>query len=233
MTLSIVVPTFQEAGRIGATVDAARALGGEVEIIVVDSGSGDGTADVARAHGARVIEADGRGRARQMNQGAAAATGDVLLFLHADTLLPADARSVIAAILADPAVAGGCFRLRFDDDHPVLRVSSALSGFGCRLFHYGDSAYFVRRTTFRDMGGFHAMPLLEDLDFWLRLNRGHRVVVAPAAVLTSARRFRHVGVVRQQALATLIVVLYLLGVGAPRLARLYHRFTRYRTPEVA
>jgi hypothetical protein len=83
------------------------------------------------------------------------------------------------------------------------------------------------------MGGFHPMPLLEDLDFWLRLNRGRRIVVARASVLTSARRFREVGVVRQQALATLIVLLYVLGVGAPRLARLYHRFTRFRTPEVA
>jgi hypothetical protein len=83
------------------------------------------------------------------------------------------------------------------------------------------------------MGGFHAMPLLEDLDFWLRLNRAHRVVVARASVVTSARRFKEVGVVRQQALGALIVLLYLLGVGPPRLARLYRRFTRSRTPEVA
>lgn len=233
MTLSIVLPTFQEARRIAATVDAARALGADVEIVVVDGGSSDGTAEIARRHGARVIEADGRGRARQMNQGAAAASGDVLLFLHADTILPPDARSAIAAILSDPAVAGGCFRLRFDDDHPVLRVSGALTRFGFRLFHYGDCAYFVRRTTFREMGGFHAMPLLEDLDFWLRLNRDHRVVVARASVLTSARRFKEVGVVRQQTLAALIVLLYMLGVGAPRLARFYHRFTKFRTAEVA
>ena len=233
MTLSIVVPTFQEAGRIAATVDAARRLGPDVEIIVVDGGSSDGTAEIARRRGARVIEAADRGRARQMNQGAASAAGDVLLFLHADTILPPDARNAIEDILSDPDVAGGCFRLRFDDDHVVLRVSSALSGLGFRLFHYGDSAYFVRRATFGEMGGFHAMPLLEDLDFWLRLNRRHRVVVARASVLTSARRFRHVGVVRQQALGTLIVMLYMLGVGAPRLARLYRRFTKFRTPEVA
>jgi rSAM/selenodomain-associated transferase 2 len=233
MKLSVVLPTFEEAGRIAATIDAARALGPDVEIIVVDSGSGDGTAEIARGQGARVIEAEERGRARQMNQGAAAANGDVLLFLHADTILPPDARGAIASVLSDPAVAGGCFRLRFDDDHPVLRVSSALTRFGFRLFHYGDCAYFVRRATFREMGGFNAMPLLEDIDFWLRLNRGHRVVVARASVLTSARRFKAVGVVRQQSLATLIVLLYMLGVGAPRLARLYHRFTRFRTPEVA
>ena len=233
MTLSIIVPTLEEAGPIGATIDAALALGSDVEVIVVDGGSDDGTAAIARRHGARVIEAADRGRARQMNQGAAAARGEVLLFLHADTILPTDAAAAIAAVLADGQVAGGCFRLRFDHDHLVLRLSSALSGLGFRLFHYGDSAYFVRRATFWEMGGFQAMPLLEDLDFWLRLNRAHRVAVAPATVLTSARRFRQVGVVRQQALGTLIVLLYLVGVGAPRLARLYHRFTRFRTAEVA
>jgi rSAM/selenodomain-associated transferase 2 len=233
MRLSIVVPTFQEGRRIGATVDAARALGSDVEIIVVDGGSSDDTAAVARHHGAWVVESADRGRASQMNQGAAVATGEVLLFLHADTILPPDARGAIADILSDSGVAGGCFRLRFDDDHPVLRVSSALSSLRFRLFHYGDCAYFVRRTTFREIGGFHVMPLLEDIDFWLRLNRHHRVEVAQASVLTSARRFREVGVLRQQALATSIVILYMLGVGAPRLARLYHRFTRFRTPEVA
>jgi rSAM/selenodomain-associated transferase 2 len=233
MRISIVVPTFQEARQIGATVATVQALGPDVEIIVVDAGSSDGTADIARRHGARVIEARERGRARQMNNGAAAATGDVLLFLHADTILPPDARSVMTAILSDPSVAGGCFRLRFDDDHPVLRLSSALSRYGCRLFHYGDCAYFVRRSIFGDMGGFHAMPFLEDIDFWLRLNRRHRVVVARASVLTSARRFREVGVVRQQALGILIVLLYMLGVGVPRLERLYHRLTKFRTPEVA
>ena len=233
MTLSVVVPAFQEAGCVGATVDAASGLGADVEIILVDGGSSDGTAAIARRHGARVIQANDRGRARQMNQGAVAASGDVLLFLHADTILPPDARREIDAILSDPAVAGGCFRLKFDHDHPLLRLSSALTRFGFRLFHYGDCAYFVRRTIYQEMGGFHAMPLLEDLDFWLRLTRRHRVVVARASVLTSARRFREVGVVRQQSLATLIVLLYVLGVGAPRLARLYHRFTRFRTPEVA
>jgi rSAM/selenodomain-associated transferase 2 len=233
VTLSIVVPSFQEGTGIAATVDAARALGGGVEIIVVDGGSSDRTVAVARRHGARVIHAVDRGRASQMNQGAAAATGEVLLFLHADTILPPDASRVIARILSDPAVAGGCFRLRFDDDHPVLRVSSALSSLKFSFFHYGDCAYFVRRQVFLEIGGFHVMPLLEDIDFWLRLNRRHRVVVARASVLTSARRFKEVGVLRQQALATAIVILYMLGVGVPRLARLYHRFTRFRTPEVA
>lgn len=232
MTLSVIVPTFQEEAGIAATLAAARAQGAGVELLVVDAGSTDGTKAIAAAHGARVVEAGERTRSAQMNQGAACATGDVLLFLHADTMLPRDAYTVIARTLADPAVAGGCFRLRFDDDHPVLRVSSFLSGFGCRLFHYGDSGYFVRRAVFRQMGGFRSMPFLEDIDFWLRLNRGRRVAVASASVLTSARRFREVGVVRQQTLAMLIVLLYVLGVEAPRLTRLYRRCTRARTPEV-
>lgn len=232
MTLSVVVPTFQEEAGIAATLGAVRRLGADVELVVVDAGSTDGTGQIAAAHGARVLSATERGRSPQMNQGAAETCGDALLFLHADTILPPDARTVIADILADPAVAGGCFRLRFDHDHPVLRASSFLSGFRYRLFHYGDSAYFVRRSVFRELGGFRSMSFLEDIDFWLRLNRRHKVVIAKASVLTSARRFRDVGVARQQMLGMLIVLLYMLGVGAPRLARLYRRYTRSRTPEV-
>jgi rSAM/selenodomain-associated transferase 2 len=230
--LSVIVPTFQEEAHIGATIDAVLALGADVESIVVDAGSSDRTTAIAAARGARVFPAAERGRAAQMNQGAAAATGDVLLFLHADTIVPADAHAAIVNILADARVAGGCFRLRFDDDHPVLRMSSALSGLGFRLFHYGDAGYFVRRSVFDEMRGFRAMPLLEDLDFWLRLTRRHRVVIAKPSVLTSARRFRDVGVVRQQTLGVVIAILFALGVGAPRLARLYRRHTRFRTPEV-
>ena len=179
-----------------------------------------------------VVQAAERGRSSQMNQGAATAAGEVLLFLHADTILSPDARRAINEVLADPTVAGGCFRLRFDDRHPVLRASSAMSRLGFRLFHYGDAGYFVRASVFHEMGGFRSMPLLEDLDFWLRLNRRYRVVMANASVLTSARRFRAVGVVRQQTLAGIIVILYMLGVGAPRLAQFYRRYTRPRTPEV-
>jgi rSAM/selenodomain-associated transferase 2 len=232
VTLSVVVPTFQEEAGIAATLGAIRRLGADVEVVVVDAGSTDRTVQVATAHGARVVDAVERGRSAQMNQGAAETKGDVLLFLHADTILPPEARTAIADILADPAVAGGCFRLRFDHDHPVLRVSSFLSGFRYRLFHYGDSGYFVRRSVFRELGGFHPMSFLEDIDFWLRLNRRHKVVIANTSVLTSARRFREVGVTRQQALGMLIVLLYTLGVDAPRLARLYRRYTRARTPEV-
>ena len=232
MTLSVVVPTFQEEAGIASTLGAVQRLGAGVEVVVVDAGSTDRTVEVAAAHGARVVSAIERGRSPQMNQGASETSGDVLLFLHADTILPSDARTTIAGILADPAVAGGCFRLRFDHDHPVLRISSFLSGFAYRLFHYGDSGYFVRRSVFRELGGFHPMSFLEDIDFWLRLNRRHKVVVAETSVLTSARRFRQVGVARQQALGTMIVLLYMLGVSAPRLAQLYRRYTRSRTPEV-
>jgi len=232
VTLSVIVPTFQEEAGIAATLGAVRRLGADVEIVVVDAGSTDRTVDIAAAHGARVVNATERGRSPQMNQGAAETSGDVLLFLHADTILPSDARAAVADVLADPAVAGGCFRLRFDHDHPVLRVSSFLSNFGYRLFHYGDSAYFVRRSVFRELRGFRPMSFLEDIDFWLRLNRRHKVVIAKTSVLTSARRFREVGVTRQQALGMIIVLLYMLGVEAPRLAQLYRRYTRSRTPEV-
>jgi rSAM/selenodomain-associated transferase 2 len=229
--ISIIIPAVNEAQGIGDTLAAIQLLSGDFEIIVVDGGSSDRTVAIARAMGVQVIESAQRGRASQMNLGARQARGDVFLFLHADTRLPPDACSAIARALARPGVIGGCFRLAFDHDHPVLRVSGFLSRFAFRLFHYGDAAYFVRREVFFELNGFRMLPLMEDLDFWLRLNRRHRTAITDATVLTSARRFREHGVIRQQSQGLMLVTLFLLGVAPSRLASIYYGRPQQQTTE--
>lgn len=220
MRLSVIIPTLNEGRGIGATLDALRSLDGELELIVADGASSDETVRIAEERGARVVAAP-RGRGAQMNAGAAAARGEVLLFLHADTRLPPGAGALIAGALARAEVAGGCFRLSFDRDHWLLGLCAFMSRFPFRFFHYGDQAYFVRAEVFRSMGGFREQPLMEDLDFWLRLRRTGREVVLPSAVVTSARRFVANGTLRQQLRNIALVVLYLCGVSAERAAKMY------------
>lgn len=224
MRVSIIIPTHDEIRGIRKSLAAVRRLEGDFEILVVDGLSDDGTAAAVRREGIACYPAP-RGRASQMNEGARRAAGSVLLFLHADTLLPETAHGSIERALADPAVGGGCFRLEYDDDHPLLRFSALLTRSTNRFVHYGDSAYFVRADLFDELGGYRPYPILEDLDLWTRLSRRTRLVVLDAAVTTSARRFARHGAVRQQLRNIFIVCLYLLGAHPERLERLY-RSTR-------
>lgn len=220
MTISIIIPTYNEAGCIAQALAAVRALPGEWEVLVVDGGSEDDTVRIARAAGARVVQGP-RGRGVQMNHGATLARGEVLLFLHADTRLPAEAHAAITAACADPALAGGCFRLSFDQDRGPLRVMGAVTRLPFRFLHYGDAAFFARAEVFRALGGYRPYPIMEDIDFWLRMRKAGPVSVLPARVVTSARRFVRKGVVRQEMVNVVLVILFLLGVSPLRLKRLY------------
>jgi rSAM/selenodomain-associated transferase 2 len=189
LSVSIIIPTLNEARRIADVVRHAQALG-DVEVIVADGGSSDGTPERAREAGARVIHA-ARGRGPQMDAGAAAATGDVLVFLHADTQLPEDAVDHIRAALTDQRVVGGNFFLRFV---PYTRTGLALTAFfhlRRRLFHAygGQSGIFVRREAFERLGGFGPLPVLEDKVFVEKLERAGRTRHLPTWAETSARRF--------------------------------------------
>ncbi|MGH7717604.1 MAG: TIGR04283 family arsenosugar biosynthesis glycosyltransferase [Gemmatimonadaceae bacterium] len=221
--ISIIIPTYNEAAGIAETLARLRMLDG-CEVVVVDGDSADDTVAIARSLGATVTSAS-RGRGIQMNHGATLAGGDILLFLHADTRLPDTADALIRAALREPAVIGGCFRLRFDDAHPVLRASAFLTRYSFRLFHYGDEAFFVRREVFEHLGGYRPFPLMEDLDLWLRMRRLGRLAVLAPPVIASARRFRRHGVVRQQLVGTVLVLLFLLGV-SPWVLKRYYDDTR-------
>ena len=219
--ISIIIPALNEAEAIRETLDAVARVGDEVEVIVVDGGSADGTAEVARAHGARVVTS-AKGRGAQIHAGALAARGDVLWFLHADTLAPADPASCIALALADPRAIGGNFRIRFDGDSGAARFLTWLYP-RLRLLGlaYGDSGIFVRRAAYERVGGFKPYPIFEDLDLLRALWRQGRFVQAESCVVTSSRRFEGRSFALTFARWSLLQCLYWLGVSPHTLARLY------------
>jgi rSAM/selenodomain-associated transferase 2 len=221
MRLAIIVPTLNEEDTVRRHLPAALAMADEV--IVSDGGSADGTLAVARALGARVIEGP-PGRGGQLNRGAAAATADVLLFLHADTTLPERGAERVREAVAGGAP-GGAFFLRFDVDRPMQRLGSRLINWRTRHLRVplGDQAQWATRETFDRLGGYRDWPVLEDLDFAQRLRRlpGFKLIEEP--VTTGARRFVEQGAVRTVATNWLIWGLFLCGVSPQRLARMYRQ----------
>lgn len=221
MSLSIVIPALNESSCIEATLDAVSRLASLREIIVVDGGSSDDTVRRAAGFSATVITAP-RGRGSQMRAGAEAATGDAILFLHADTLPPADASEQIAAALRDPGTVGGNFEIRFAGDFLAARFLTALYRYLAWLgLRYGDSGYFVRREAYEKVGGFRAYPIFEDLDLLRRLKRLGRFVRVDGVVTTSSRRFEGRSFLVIFLRWTFLQVLYWLGVSPLRLGRLY------------
>lgn len=189
--ISAVIPVLNEAARLPGVLRALAAIPEIVERIVVDAASADGSADLARAAGVTVLPARRRQRAAQLNQGAAAACGQVLLFVHADTLLAPGAGAAIAASLRDPRVVGGSFRRRFEPESALLACSSRLGDLRTRFWgaSFGDQAQFVRRGVFVRLGGFRDCRCAEDLDLARRLRRQGRLAVLGPPVRSSPRRF--------------------------------------------
>ena len=222
MKLSVIVPMLNEAASIAGTLVAIRAGAPEAEIVVVDGGSIDASIEEARPHCDVVLSAS-RGRARQMNAGAARASGDTLVFVHADTIVPTTFARDIEAALANPEVVGGRFDVRLDDPHPMCVLIGAMISLRSRISRTGtgDQAIFVRRRIFGALGGFPDMPICEDLDFARRLKRAGRVACLRSKVTTSARRWRKGGIVRTILRMWTIRLLYLAGVSPIRLARMY------------
>ncbi len=220
MKISVIIPALDEAKNILGSLDSIGRQRGEFEIIVVDGCSVDGTGDVARPY-ARVINSEERGRAIQMNVGARHACGEVLVFLHADSYLPHNGLSMLRSALLNPRIIGGTFTLKFDSKKILLRSIAFFTRFRCRFFHYGDQGIFVRRDIFEELGGFKQMPIMEDIDFLQRLRRRGRVTLIKQPVTTSARRFLRHGIIRQELLDIILVVLYLLGASPEKLSRWY------------
>ena len=221
-TLSIIIPTFNEAPSIGATLDALARLRGRVEVIVVDGGSHDRTAEIVCARGLSIIRSE-RGRGLQMHRGASAARGEVLWFLHADTIPGPDAAErIVEALGRDTEVFGGNFEVRFDGTRRAARFLTWLYPRLRKLgLCYGDSAIFVRARAYEEAGGFKPFPIFEDLDLVRRLRRLGRMVHLRATVVTSSRRFEGRSFLLTFARWSALQVLYWAGVHPRTLGRLY------------
>ena len=221
MKLSIIVPTLDEAPEIGVALEALapfRASGHE--LIVVDGGSTDGTPTLAGGRADRILQAT-RGRARQMNAGAAIATGDALLFLHADTRLPPDAARLVLEALARRG--WGRFDVRIEGRSPLLAVVAFCMNWRSRLsgIATGDQAIFVRREVFAAAGGFSDIPLMEDVALSARLKRISPPACLAARAVTSGRRWERHGVLRTILLMWRLRLAYFLGARPEDLARRY------------
>ena len=221
MDISVVIPALNEEKTIAATLTALMALNPH-EVIVVDGGSSDRTREISEQMGAVVITG-APGRARQMNRGAGQATGDVLLFLHADTRLPPRAFDDIVAALEDQRFLAGRFDVDLEGDHWLLKIVGAMINQRSRITKVGtgDQAIFVRREVFARMGGFPDIPLMEDIAFCRALKRLGGIACLRSRVRTSARRWETEGVWRTVIKMWILKVLYFAGVSPVTLKRFY------------
>jgi rSAM/selenodomain-associated transferase 2 len=221
--ISVIVPTLNEAVRLPPLLARLRAESGDHEIVVSDGGSTDGTPDLAGGNGTTVV-ASPRGRGQQLLAGVAQARGDVLLFLHADTIFPVGGLAAIRdALIAAPQAPGGNFRLLFDGDDRFLRWLEGFYGWIRRRgFYYGDSGIFIRRDVLGRIGGIAPIALMEDFDLVRRLERaGPTLCIDTPPLVTSSRRFAGRGPVSIVAGWLRLHCLYLLGATPDRLAALY------------
>ena len=221
LTVSIIIPVLHEEARIADCLDRARALG-PVEVIVVDGGSSDRTRELA-SRADRVLQT-ARGRATQMNTGAAVATGEVLLFLHADCWLePAGLHEIQRTLASQPAVVAGGFRQILD--HPSWVYRGLEWGNASRIrwpgWIYGDQGLFVRRSVFEALGGFRVLPLMEDLDFSKRLRKAGRLALLGPHLHVSTRRWAQTGPIRQTLRNWWLILAAHLGTPLDELAKRY------------
>jgi len=221
MNISVIVPAFNESSVIAMSLANLREQYPH-EVIVVDGGSSDGTRVIADPFADRTIESV-RGRANQMNAGAAVATGDALLFLHADCTLETDALRDAVRWLQKPWVAAGCFQMCVATPGFGYRCINAAATARVRLvgIPYGDQGLFLKRETFDAIGGFPPVRFLEDVLIGQRLRHSGRVVVSPRRIFVSDRRWRKVGLVRQTARNWAITAFAAMGVSPDRLAAHY------------
>ena len=224
--ISVIIPTLNEKDALPATL-ASAARTPQLEVVVADGGSRDGTIQIARDWGCRVISTS-PGRARQMNRGAEESQSEYLIFLHADTRLPEKFQDCVRGTLAEPKVAAGAFRLQIEGSRGFLRLIEAGANRRSRYFQmpYGDQAIFLRSELFREVGGYPDLPIMEDFELIRRLRRRGRIALAPSSALTSGRRWKELGILRTTLLNQIVILAYLAGVQPTRIASWYRRAPR-------
>ncbi|MHC5856505.1 TIGR04283 family arsenosugar biosynthesis glycosyltransferase [Nostoc sp.] len=221
--LSIIIPAINEAVNIKEAITTTQPST-NIEIIVVDGGSKDNTVEIAQSLGVKVISSF-PGRAVQMNVGAVAASGEILLFLHADTRLPTGFDDMIRTALQQPGTVAGAFKLRIDASLFSLRWVEWGVNVRSHFYQmpYGDQAIFLTKEVFQQIGCFPELPIMEDFELMRRLKRIGRIVIIPTPVVTSARRWLQKGVLKTTLLNQLVITAYLLGISPERIRRWYRR----------
>ena len=225
MQVSIIIPVFNEAPLIRPFLSNLRGRTRGAEIIVVDGASTDGTDRLAKGFCDQVIRSGERSRAKQMNIGAAVASGDVFWFLHADAEVALEALNEIERIMCNPKVCGGFFRIRLPAAPAIYRLTDSFAHYAGLLLgmRCGDHGIFCRRTAFVEAGGFPDVPVMEDVEFFRRLRHCGRVVHSNKRIAASARRYESAGPLRLTFAYGLIATLYFFGVSLSTLARIYGR----------
>lgn len=226
MAISVIIPTYNESAHIAEVIETvkAQALEGQLqEIIVCDGGSEDGTVPIARQAGARTLVCRHKGRAVQMNKASKRASGDILYFLHADTLPPKGFSTDILKAIRKGYV-WGCFRLRFEPPHWVLQIWSLISRLSFPIFRFGDQSLFVKKEYFIKTAGFcEKHMVMEDHEMALRLRKYGRCKVIPKAVVSSSRKFQKNGTVRLFCVFILIYCMYHLKFSQKTLTAFYRK----------
>ncbi|MEB3278799.1 MAG: TIGR04283 family arsenosugar biosynthesis glycosyltransferase [Lyngbya sp.] len=225
--ISIIIPVLNEKQTLTSVLSPLQNTP-QIEIIIVDGGSADNTIEIAQTFGknadveVRIIETH-RGRAHQMNIGAKSATGEILLFLHADTQLPLKFEKWVRQLLDEPTVVAGAFELKITASVGGLRWVERGVKWRSQFLQmpYGDQAIFLKASTFWDGGGFPELPFMEDFELVRRLRRRGKIALVPLAVTTSGRRWQKLGVLRTTLINQIIIIAYLLGVSPTRLANWY------------
>lgn len=227
MKLSIIIPVYNEADVIEQTIEYLNTQQANIlEIIVVDGGSSDATTTKARSAGASVIASPQKGRAAQMNFGARHAKGDVLYFLHADSLPPENFIAKIDQALSSGYHAG-CFRLEFGQSHFLLKIYSWFTRFDIDAFRFGDQSLFIKDDIFFKINGFREDHLvMEDQEIVRRIKQEFSFAVLDEAVTTSARKYRKKGFLKLQLIFVLIFILYKLGINQTDLTLIYKKLVQ-------
>jgi len=222
--ISIIIPVLNEADNIESVINQIQKTE-NIEIIIVDGGSQDHTVEIAQSLGVKVIVTQ-RGRALQMNAGAKIATGEILLFLHGDTQLPAGFEKDVRKIWINDNIIAGAFQLKIDNSQWSLRLIEKTVFWRSKYLQmpYGDQAIFVKTSTFWEVGGFPEQPIMEDFEFIRRLNRLGKIEILSSSVITSGRRWQKLGVFKTTLINQFVVFGYYLGISPIKLSQWYRKF---------
>ena len=228
---SIIIPTLNEEFFLAKNLESLNSFNKDFEIIISDGGSTDSTLNIAKNNNIKVVNSQ-QGRGFQLNTGAKAATGEVLIFLHADTFLPENAFDLIEEFFANAQNKIWRFLLGFDFNHFVLGIYSAFSKFDTQLTRFGDSAIILRRTFFDELGGYKNWDVFEDVDFLKRASQQSKIKVLDSAVISSARRFIQNGIVKKQLVNFLLFIGHLFKVNTKFLGRMFNKKLKKRNNSI-